>query len=270
MDKRRKILVVEDHRLYRESLVDNLEEEGYRVEACKSLTDACEAIAALSFDLALVDIMLNGPSDLTNRDGLQVLANLRDLGEGTRAVALTAQSHDGGLVRKILKDFHAVDFIIKQEIGRAALLKKVQSEIKSKPRHAQALEWRSLVRALAPEVDEIGFVGHILRDTSFTGGQRILQDSLFEATKWLVPLLPLASVTTPGTGPSLPGIFVGVFWSKGQGCAVEISVQGKGKEGESSRSSGPLHSELYRRTKGGLTTIVLARPDLQRSSFVNR
>lgn len=267
MDKRRKILIVEDDNLYRESLVDTLEQEGFRVEACKNVAEASNAIATLGFDLALVDIMLNGPKDVTNRDGLRVLSALKEVSEGTRVLALSAQRSDMSLVRNILKDFQADDYLVKQELNRAMMLEKVRSEIEARPAQRQTVRWESLVRTLSPEGEEVEFVQAIMRSTGIKGGQKVLQDSLFDATKWLVPLIPLASGADRGASTGIPGFSVGPFWSKGQGRAVEIVIQGKGdKDAESTPSPFAL-SELYRRARGGVTSIVLARPDLERSSF---
>ncbi len=271
MDKRRKVLVVEDDKNFRANLVELLEDEDCRVQACVSVPQARSAIEKMTFDVALVDVMLKGPADMADRGGLQVLRSLQEAGEGTRPIVLSGQRHDFDLVVDVWKKYGAVDYVFKHNIeqeGLDYLIRKLRPELNfAVPRCPNT--WNALVTVLARGDDEGSFVHGVLHSLSFKGGQSLLQDRLLEATKWLVPLLPAAAGAI-AANEALAGGFVRSVWSKGQGCAVEIIVHG-GDVDEASLNErlSDRRKELHRRTKGGLTAIVATRPDLKRAYFSN-
>jgi len=78
------ILVVDDDPLAREHLEKVLTHDGHRVLAVDCGEDALECIAAQEFDLALVDLRLQGMT------GMEVLAALRERAPDTSAVVITA------------------------------------------------------------------------------------------------------------------------------------------------------------------------------------
>lgn len=91
-----KVLLLEDHRIVRESLTSVLEANGVKVigaygDAPSFLANARKGEA----EVALVDILLEGPSG----DGLSVLQALPGAAPNLRAVVLSA-SHDPGVVER--------------------------------------------------------------------------------------------------------------------------------------------------------------------------
>src|SRR5688500_9024008 len=117
MDRRQKILVVEDEEPARLIYAAFLKRLGVRVETCGSLQDATAAIGALRFDLALVDIMLAGPQDRANRDGIDVLKQIKAAREGTKTLVLSGQS-DPDLVAEIWREHGADGYISKERAER--------------------------------------------------------------------------------------------------------------------------------------------------------
>ncbi|MBW8724204.1 MAG: response regulator, partial [Inquilinus limosus] len=79
------ILVVEDDRRVRELLRKYLMENGFLVTAAVDAADAREKLAAIAFDLIVLDVMMPGET------GLQLTADLRQR-MGTPILLLTARS----------------------------------------------------------------------------------------------------------------------------------------------------------------------------------
>lgn len=271
MDKRRKVLVVEDDEVFRQALAAALTAADFHVYTCGSLGEARGLLKRISFDVALIDISLNGPLDMSNRDGLQVLTALRESGEGTTALVLTGHE-DSDLMRTVWKDFGGDDYISKGSLERKGvdyLIKAMRNALKSRPPGGRTVSWHLLVSVLSPDRGEADFVHALLRDISFKGGLPTLQAALQDATKWLHPLLPATRAAPPAR--ALAGVFSGTCWSKGQGTAVEIILHGREADvaALAEHAAGRGREELHRRAKGGLTALVLARPDLARSSFAD-
>ena len=79
------VLVVEDERKTRESLVEGLQLEGWHVQAAATGTAAIALLDRDPFDLAVLDWML------PDCDGLEVLRHLRARGRTTPVIMLTAR-----------------------------------------------------------------------------------------------------------------------------------------------------------------------------------
>jgi CheY-like chemotaxis protein len=271
MDKRSKILVVEDEDSARRTLTAVLKREGARVESCGSLSEACSAIEAIRFDLALIDIMLAGPQDRANRDGIEVLRRINEAAEGTRTLVLSGQS-DIDLVVDIWQEHGADGYVSKETAEREGLpflLDKIREALKASAAPRQQRDWNSLMHALAPGGADLSLVHDILQQSTFRGGLPVLRDGLLAACKWLVPLLPPGEGQALAADKDLPGAFAGLYWSRGQGCAVQIIVHGVNVDAAAAdrHFSAEVHGQMHWRTKSGLTILVLARSDLSRSSF---
>ncbi len=87
------ILIVEDDENLRIGLTDNLEDEGYRVQAVATGEEALTAVAGRRFELLILDIMLPGI------DGYSVCEKLRSAGTDAAVLMLTARSLEDDLVR---------------------------------------------------------------------------------------------------------------------------------------------------------------------------
>ena len=100
-----RILVVEDDRMIAQGLDRALRQEGYAVDGVADGKSAAEALRSSRFDLVLLDL------GLPQRDGLEVLRELRGRGDPTPVIIVTArddvQSRIAGL------DGGADDYIVK-------------------------------------------------------------------------------------------------------------------------------------------------------------
>jgi len=100
-----RVLVVEDDPNLRLTLVDNLEEEGYAVEAASTLAEARPRWKATAFDVVVLDIML------PDGDGYSLCREMRQAGTSSRVLMLTARTLEDDVVRGF--DVGADDYVAK-------------------------------------------------------------------------------------------------------------------------------------------------------------
>ena len=100
-----RILVVEDDALVADAIRRGLDKAGYAVDHVDSAEHAASALAAESFDLAVVDIGLPGA------DGLTLLQRMRRNGSALPVLILTAR--DGLADRVSALDIGADDYLVK-------------------------------------------------------------------------------------------------------------------------------------------------------------
>lgn len=82
--KKRKILIVEDEAVVRESLRDWLTEDGYDIECVETGEEALEKVKKEEFGVIVLDLRLPGI------DGLQVYEHVKELTPETKGVIITA------------------------------------------------------------------------------------------------------------------------------------------------------------------------------------
>ena len=113
------ILIVEDDENLRLALQDNLESEGYAVEVAADGRAARAALAAQSFDLVLLDIML------PDTDGYALCRELRQDKYPARVMMLTARTLEDDLVRGFeagADDYLAKPYRLRELLARVAAL----------------------------------------------------------------------------------------------------------------------------------------------------
>ncbi len=128
--KKRKILVVEDEAVVRESVRDWLVEDGYDVECVESGEEALERMKKEAFGVVVLDLRLPGI------DGLQVFEHAKELTPETKGVIITAypsketkeKARRLGLLDYLPKPFKVEDL----EKIVAAALGEVETKIKPK------------------------------------------------------------------------------------------------------------------------------------------
>lgn len=81
-----KILIIEDEKELRETLVASLLKEFYVVETAENFGDAVEKIAIYDYDCILLDIMLPDGS------GLEILSKLKSLGKSENVIIISAKN----------------------------------------------------------------------------------------------------------------------------------------------------------------------------------
>ncbi|MEO8098573.1 MAG: response regulator transcription factor [Acidobacteriota bacterium] len=99
------ILIVEDEPKLASTLQSGLEGEGYEVTVSPNGEDGYFRLHAQAFDLVLLDVML------PNRDGFEILAQLRQDGVRTPVLLLTARDTVEDRVRGL--DHGADDYMVK-------------------------------------------------------------------------------------------------------------------------------------------------------------
>ncbi|MBI4906726.1 MAG: response regulator transcription factor [Acidobacteria bacterium] len=101
----KRILIVEDEPVIAAGLQDDLEAEGYSVQAVSDGDAGLQSARAGGWDLILLDVMLPG------RDGLSVCRELRREGNGTPILMLTALSRENERITGL--DVGADDYLTK-------------------------------------------------------------------------------------------------------------------------------------------------------------
>lgn len=118
------ILIVEDDADLGLGLRNNLEIEGYAVEIAGDGIVALTALQARRFDLVILDLMIPGV------DGLRVLKTLRDRGDRTPVLILTARGQEEDKVRGLklgADDYITKPFGVLEVLARIeALLRRAQ------------------------------------------------------------------------------------------------------------------------------------------------
>lgn len=102
---KRRILVVEDDALVADMVTLNLEHAGYEVETAGSAEDGLRRLTASPCDLIVLDLMLPG------MEGVELITRLRDGGDATPVLMLTARGDTATKVRSFERG--ADDFLTK-------------------------------------------------------------------------------------------------------------------------------------------------------------
>jgi DNA-binding response OmpR family regulator len=98
-------LIAEDHATLARSLTQGLRDEGYVVDMTNSGTEADHLARTVTYDCAVLDVMLPG------MDGLDILARMRSAGVTTPVLLLTARDAVADRVKGL--DMGADDYLVK-------------------------------------------------------------------------------------------------------------------------------------------------------------
>jgi hypothetical protein len=205
------------------------------VDVANDLKTALDLIDAKTYHAALVDIMLAGPHDRTDRGGLRVLRRLGELNEGTRAIVLSGQD-EPQLSADTLQEYKAVWFLQKTNILRQGL-KLVTDKV------AEVLEGVSLLRygrrggkSKGEEIgvltfmsggssDEAIWIDRCLRSLKPAGGYAGLRQFLETFCEPLLPLFPRTTGESPMIVKADQRYVLGDFWSKALGQSISLYVR---------------------------------------------
>jgi DNA-binding response OmpR family regulator len=114
-----KILLVEDEQRSADFVCAGLGEHGFSVKHCDSGDAGLEVARHGSFDVIVLDIMLPG------RDGLSILEALREAGDPTPVILLTARSELADRIRELdlgADDYLAKPFYVEELVARIQAL----------------------------------------------------------------------------------------------------------------------------------------------------
>ena len=266
MDKRKRIIVVEDDESARNTYIMNLEKENYRVDWASNLSEAKNAVDKCFYHIALIDIMLAGREEYSNRDGDIILEYLGKLNEGTRAIVITTLD-EGELVRNYLVDLKATDYISKDRIlseGLSILISKV-NKIIAVDYTEEKIKWESLIKSVAFGYSESNFVSICLEKLKIKGGYENLSNSLVSACKYLMPLLIPKNIAHSLEFDQTTSTLRGKFWAKGQGIAVEIILCNKSINSDEIVPNSS--NKLLESIKKGLKIIIYELHEYRREDF---
>ncbi len=128
MQKRAKILLLEDDMMLQEIIAEYLEEEGYEVLCFENGLEAAERAYEEDFDILLLDVMVEGQS------GFEALREVRQSGKDTPAIFISA--------RNTLKDLEVgfksgCDDYLRKPFELSELLLRIEAQLKH--RHKQQI-----------------------------------------------------------------------------------------------------------------------------------
>ncbi|RME57366.1 MAG: DNA-binding response regulator [Candidatus Dadabacteria bacterium] len=115
------ILVVDDDEGVRRSIQMNLELEGFKVETANDGEEAYRAVVKKKPDLIILDVMM------PNKDGLQLCKELRESGNSTPIILLTARSAE---VDKVLGLELGADDYLAKPFGMRELIARIKALIR--------------------------------------------------------------------------------------------------------------------------------------------
>jgi heavy metal response regulator len=123
-----RVLIVEDEKKTASFIRKALQAEGFATDACHNGNDALAAASATAFDAIVLDIMLPG------RDGLSVLRQLRERGDKTPVLLLSARGAVNERVEGLnagADDYLPKPFVIAELVARVRALGRRGGESKS-------------------------------------------------------------------------------------------------------------------------------------------
>ena len=138
------VLVIEDHEVLAHGLRSNLEFEGYRVVVAATAEEGLALASAVSPNVILLDLML------PDADGYGVLRTLRERGDETPVLILTALGEEADKVRGFR--FGADDYVTKP-FGLMELLARIDALLR-RARRVEGSDGRRAQRFGDIEVDE--------------------------------------------------------------------------------------------------------------------
>ncbi len=119
-----RLLIVEDETDLRNILKKRLEKENYSVDACEDGLEAMDYIDMTSYDGMILDIMVPG------KDGLEILKEVRQRGDDTPILMLTARDGIEDRVKGL--DLGADDYLVKP-FAFDELLARIRVMMRRKP-----------------------------------------------------------------------------------------------------------------------------------------
>ncbi len=117
MEKKIKVLCVDDNPDWCEVLKDIISRTNYKVETVSSYVEAIQKLERSTFHVVLLDLRLED-FDERNIDGLKIAEMINRLDEGTKTIIFTAYMESNNM-RKAFGEFQIWDFIAKQDAPSA-------------------------------------------------------------------------------------------------------------------------------------------------------
>ena len=203
-----RILVAEDERTARMSLVSLLEAEGFAVSSAETGTEAHSLLMNEELDVALLDIRMPG------LDGLTILRRAREGGLGTSVIVMTAHGDSNTAIEAMKSG--AFDYVLKP-IDFHQLLPQIERAIEHR---RLAMELKSLRRQVATDGVAATMVGRssamqhvykligqvaesdatvLIRGESGTGKELVVNAIHFNSGRTKGPLVKVNCASIPDT-----------------------------------------------------------------------
>lgn len=265
MAKKKRIFLVEDVLSVRKAYKSALELEGYSVTAAADVAEALHILEEQTFHVALVDIMLDGEKNTSNRDGVKIIARMNELNEGTLIIPVTGQRQKS-FVRDSFKELGVFDFLDKNEDldqkGWDYAISRIEAAI-SQSELDDTPEWSDLINTVLLPDEEKTFVSNV---SVVTGGAHfdVLKRTLCAAVREFQPLVGKRGISQSFSLDRDADEVVGEFWSKSHRRAVKFILRKAHVPGREADSI----PELFLRKKSKLALAVVPLDGVPRNSFL--
>ena len=157
MDRRNKILVVDDDPFNLDLLEQELTEQGYLIEKASDGDEGLKKVESFSPDVVILDYMM------PKMDGIEVVKRLKQdpRSRAIPVILLTAKASQDDKVKGL--DAGADDYVVKP-FEPFELLARVRSMMRIKQMHDSLEEWnRTLEEKVRQQVEEIQRVSRLRR-----------------------------------------------------------------------------------------------------------
>jgi CheY-like chemotaxis protein len=269
-------LVVDDEEHWRTIYERNLHEVGIEsVRTAKSLAEADQAIDAINFAAAVIDIGLD-TSDETNVDGLSVMAKLRAMGDDTSIIVITGRSGPEVIevVSQSIQRYGATATFAKGKLDSSLLQNAIKDALRVY-KHNSIRDRVPVYKSLHQDVDQMLWDDLMMRVLGIRGGVAAFYDFLQKLLGSYVPLI--SSEQSKAIGTELAdGVAHAAFWSRAIGRALVVSLgqkSGVEQAATTAVSDGLLHRQyevgevLSEYTMGISKGVVYALIGHDRSEF---
>jgi CheY-like chemotaxis protein len=142
MNRRGRILVIDDDQDWCEEITEILQREGYHTDSASSYEEALELVNEDNYHILIVDIRMN-EADQGNEDGINLLRELEKRGssEATKVIMLSAYG-TRERTRQAFREFSVADFLYKEEFNKLMFLESVRTVFAEKVRINLTLDIR--------------------------------------------------------------------------------------------------------------------------------
>jgi CheY-like chemotaxis protein len=258
-----KVLLVEDNPSVAGTYAGILRSAGHHVDWASNEGAARSYLRENTYNVAFVDLNLSG-DDLANKGGLDIITYIDKLNEGTKTFAVSGSTEARDVVRSFRSG--AVDFIMKSEIkSKKDLLEPLENSTKGQRFNLLGKFDRLTPLLAAPEdtnIWESNLIGTIGEDF------KTCNAALEEAFTPLLPILRKRDGSAAIKFDRGKNSLCGLFWSKGRGSAVWVSLASRKGELDTPPVEFAGQEIELGKTKTSSIKIKLWRlPDVKRDLF---
>ena len=219
------VLLLENDTFLLDQYAVALEGTGVIVEKATTLHAAFDFLERRLFGVCVVDLMLNDPISHDTHDGKYLLQACEELAEGTLSIVVSAQERTD-VAASLGKQYRPFRYIDKKHVGEdlgilTTAVREASTDFMSSLGTASESTMAELVGLRG---DDSAVAASRLRQFAGGSGGPVATEKLLGfAVRGLQPLCPLRKPSSVGWTYET-GIAKKVFWSKGLGHAVELSL----------------------------------------------